>query len=66
MRVLVWAGMLLLLSVVGSVTGLAGMIGMPIGADLLAALLALGAIVGVMGVALVVVPEPRPAPARMV
>jgi hypothetical protein len=58
--------MLLLLSVVGSVTGLAGMIGMPIGADLLAAILALAAVVGVMGVALVVVPEARLDPARMV
>lgn len=60
MRVLVWVSLLLLLSVVGSATGLAGMIGMPIGADVLAAILVLAALVGVMGVALVVVPEPHP------
>jgi len=64
MRVLVWASLLLMLTVMGSAGGLAGMIGMPIGAEFWAAILALGTVVGVLGVGLVVFPEPRFTPVR--
>jgi hypothetical protein len=59
MRVLVWASLLLVLTVVGSAAGLARMIGMPIGAEFWAAILMLGTAVGVLGIGLVVFPEPR-------
>lgn len=59
MRVLVWAGLLLVLTVMGSAAGLFRMIGMPIGAEFWAAILMLATAVGVLGVGLVLFPEPR-------
>ncbi len=65
MRVLVWVSLVLVLTVVGSAVCLARMIGMPIGGEFWAAILMLGTAVGVLGVGLVVFPEPRfiPVPA---
>lgn len=59
MRVLVWASLLLVLTVVGSAACLAGMIGLPIGAEFWGGILMLGTAVGVLGVGLIVFPEPR-------
>lgn len=65
MRVLVWASLLLVLTVIGSAAGLAGMIGMPIGAEFWAAILILAGAVAALGVGLILVPEPRFAPIRV-
>lgn len=54
MEFLVWAGMFLLLAVVGSMVTLFGIVGVPIGSDLQAALLVLTALVGVTGMAVFV------------
>lgn len=59
MRVLVLMSMLLLLTVICSVAGLARMVGMPLGGELIAGILLLTALVGGLGVALVVAPEPQ-------
>lgn len=59
MRVLVWVSLVLVLTVVGSAVCLARMIGMPIGGEFWAAILMLATVVGVLGVGLVVFPEPR-------
>lgn len=58
MRVLVWAGLLLVLTLVCSVTGLAGMVGMPIEPALLGSILMLAILVGGLGLALILRPEP--------
>lgn len=65
MRVLVWAGLLLVLAVIGSTAGLVRMIGMPIGAEFWAAILMLATAVGVLGVGLVLFPEPRLIPVSL-
>jgi len=65
MRVLVWTGLLLVLTVICSVTGLARMIGMPIEPLLWGAILMLAGLVGGLGLALIVRPEPRLVPIRL-
>ena len=53
MQVLVWSGLLFLLSVAGSAVELVSLIGMPIAPDVHAGILALTALVVVSGIALV-------------
>jgi hypothetical protein len=65
MRVLVWTGLLLVLALTCSVTGLARMIGMPIDPLLWGAILILAALVGGLGLALLARPEPRFIPIRL-
>jgi hypothetical protein len=65
MRVLVWTGLLLVLTLISAVTGLAGMIGMPIGPLLWGAILMLSAMVGGLGLVLIAQPEPRFVPIRL-
>lgn len=65
MRVLVWTGLLLVLTLICSVTGLARMIGMPIEPLLWGAILMLAGLVGGLGLALILRPEPRLVPIRL-
>jgi hypothetical protein len=65
MRVLVWAGLLLALTLICSVTGLARMIGMPIDPLLWGTILMLAVLVGGLGIALIARPEPRFVPIRV-
>jgi len=65
MEFLLWAGMFLMLAVAGSMVTLFGMVGVPIGSDLQAALFVLAALVGGTGMA-VFLAEPSPAPRQNV
>jgi hypothetical protein len=65
MRVLVWMGLLLVLTIVCSVAGLAGMVGMPLGDLPLTVIGLLTALVGGLGVALIVAPDRQLAPLRV-
>jgi hypothetical protein len=65
MRVLVWMGLLLVLTVVCSIAGLAGMVGMPLGELPLTVIVLLTALVGGLGIALVVAPDRQLVPIRV-
>lgn len=59
MRAVVWTGLLLVLTMICSVTALAHMIGMPIGAWFLVCILMLVVLVGGLGLALLAKWEPQ-------
>lgn len=65
MRVVAWTGMLLVLTMLCSVAGLARLMGMPISVELLAPILMLAGLVGGYGAALMAVPEWRLVPDRV-
>ena len=54
MQILVWAGMFLLLAVVGSTVGVAGMIGMPIATEVQTGVFVMAALVAGSGIALLI------------
>lgn len=58
MQILVWAGMFLLLAVVGSTVGIVGMIGLPIAAGVQVGVFAMAALVVGSGIALLRVSTP--------
>jgi hypothetical protein len=65
MRVLALMSVLLLLTVVCSVAGLARMVGMPLGGEVVFGILMLTTLVGGLGVTLVVVPEGQVVPVQV-
>jgi hypothetical protein len=67
MESVVWAGMFLLLTIIGAPIGFAGMLGMPISADVQACIIGMGFLVAASGIGLLLfapapVLEPIPLP----